>query len=428
MDLNQEQINISCKERRILRGIASEIAEIAALGIQQEKIKLWTKLNNLEEVRPLVWINPMQGQIPWGEIGIERTLLCEQLFCRCLELELRKQLYQWHNFRCDMVIEATYFCPLVVEVESFGLEEQSRTIATDSDIASHGYVRLINSEKDVEKIKTPRVFYDPVKTERRYNAVSDIFDGILRVVKRGQPGIWFAPWDILTTWYGAQEILMDLAFRPELLTMAIERLVNAWLGVLNQYQDQSLLALNNQNWCPGTGSGGPAYTNQLPQRDVDPSHIRTCDLWGSAAAQIFSGVSPEMHREFALKYEISWLKQFGLSYYGCCEPLHHKVDILREIPNLRKISMSPWADVEIGAQNISNQYVFSWKPNPSLFASSQWDENEAAAYLRKNINRIKKYHCPLEIILSDVSTIRCEPRRLASWANIASKIVEEFQN
>ena len=430
MSICTEQIKVSSKDRQILRKLASEIAEIASLDVQKEKIELWTKLNNLEKVRPLVWINPMQGQVPWNEIGIEKELLCDTQFCRCLELELRKRIYQWHNFRCDMVIDSTFFCPLVINVDSFGLEEQGNKIFNDNGngVASHAYVRLINSEKDIEKIKPPHVYYDRIGTENNFNVITDIFNGILHVVKRGQPGIWFAPWDLLTTWYGAQEILMDLAFRPELLKMAMERLVNAWSGILEQYQSQGLLAINNLNWCSGGGTGGPAYTNQLPQKDFDPSHIRTCDLWGSAAAQIFSSVSPEMHREFALEYEIPWLKKFGLTYYGCCEPLHLKVDILREIPNLRKISMSAWADIDKGATNIGTQFVFSWKPNPSFFAAEQWDEKEISEYLRKGISSIKKHNCPLEIILSDVSTIRYDPGRLNSWAIIASKIAEEFQD
>lgn len=34
------------------------------------------------------------------------------------------------------------------------------------------------------------------------------------------------------------------------------------------------------------------------------------------------------------------LARWGLNYYGCCEPLDHKVHILRRIPRLRKISMN----------------------------------------------------------------------------------------
>jgi hypothetical protein len=36
----------------------------------------------------------------------------------------------------------------------------------------------------------------------------------------------------------------------------------------------------------------------------------------------------------------------------------------------------------------------------------------------------EKYHCPLEIILKDISTVRYEPQRLFQWASIAMQVVE----
>ncbi len=39
-----------------------------------------------------------------------------------------------------------------------------------------------------------------------------------------------------------------------------------------------------------------------------------------------------MHWEFGLKHELRWLERWGLTYYGCCEPLDVKVGILRASP------------------------------------------------------------------------------------------------
>ena len=417
---------VSSNDKAILRSLAVEIAEIAALDVHKKTVERWKKLNCLEPVRPLVWINPYQ--VPWSEIGIEKTLRCENGECRQLELGFRKLLYQWHHFPGDMVVEDIMYCPLVIESGNFGIQEESVKIyqSQHSDIASHAYKRLINSESDIEKIKAPQVAYNPQQTQANYDVLYELFDGILKIQKRGKTGFWFSPWDQLTSWYGAQEVLMDLAFKPGLLEKAINNLVDAWLEMLESHETQGLLSLNNRDYTFGNGTGGPGFTDELPHNS-QPDKIQTRDLWAGAAAQIFSNVSPEMHEEFALKYEKRWLEKFGLVYYGCCEPLDKKIEILSHIPNLRKISMSPWADIRRGAEQIQNNYVFSWKPNPADFATQYWDTIQIEADLRKNIATIREYNCPLEIILKDVSTVRCHPERLDDWTQIAIHIAEEFE-
>ena len=74
----------------------------------------------------------------------------------------------------------------------------------------------------------------------------------------------------------------------------------------------------------------------LKSDGFDPDKVRASDLWGCGTAQIFSAVSPAMHQEFDLASTLQWMKRFGLNYYGCCEPLDKKIEILRNIPNLRK--------------------------------------------------------------------------------------------
>ena len=133
---------------------------------------------------------------------------------------------------------------------------------------------------------------------------------------------------------GGAEVLMDLMLRPELVHMAMNRLVSAYLSRLEQWENLGLLTIDSGNY--EVGSGCLEYTDGLPQKDFNPSHIRPIDQWGSATAQIFSEVSPEMHEEFALQYERHWLGKSGLTYYGCREPLHNKYLCLRPFPICEK--------------------------------------------------------------------------------------------
>jgi hypothetical protein len=185
----------------------------------------------------------------------------------------------------------------------------------------------------------------------------------------------------------------------------------------------NLLSLDNAN--ERVGSGGYGYTKQLPGDDYDPEHVWPHNMWGCSNAQIFSEVSPEMHWEFALKHDMRWLQRFGLTYYGCCEPLDKKIGILRRIPNLRKISVSPWCDIDRAIDEIGADYVISQKPNPAVFAESQWQPEKARADIRQVLEKARG-RCHIEFIMKDISTVRYEPQRLWEWARIAMEEVEEL--
>ena len=167
----------------------------------------------------------------------------------------------------------------------------------------------------------------------------------------------------------------------------------------------------------------PETTVELPAAGFDADKPRTRDLWTCGMAQIFSSVSPAMHKEFWLDYAVPWFERFGLGYYGCCEPLHHKVELIRAVPNVRKISMSPFADIEAGAEAIGGDYVFSRKPNPALLAVDTWDVEAVEHELRGTLEACERHGCPLELILKDISTVRYEPQRLWEWSEIASQLV-----
>lgn len=417
-------MSISDKDRSILCHLAEKQAEIASLPIHKEKIAEWTLLNSNKPSRPLVWIN----EIPWHEMDVngELELKTRTPFCWQVEQTLRRTIYQWNHMPADMVVEAKFYSPLVIHDTGFGISEDVNIALTDekNDVVSRNFHSQIDSEKDLEKIKMPVVTHDEDASERNYQLVVDAFGDILTVTKIGMVHSWFAPWDELICWWDVQKAMMDLVMRPELVHQAMERLVNAYLSRLQQWKDLNLLSVTDGNY--RVGSGGLGYTKELPQDDSDPAHIRTSDQWGCGTAQIFSDVSPEMHEEFALQYERRWMEQFGLNYYGCCEPLHNKIDVLKSIPNLRKISMSPWANVEQLLERTNGQYVLSYKPNPAVFAVSTWKPQQARADLIEAMNKAKG--SSVEVIMKDISTVQYEPQRLWEWAEMAMDVVQTVES
>lgn len=426
-------MNISDHDRTILKKLAEKQAAIAARPVHKKKMKEWARLNGLKRGRPLVYIY----QVAWWEFN-ERDglkLECRDESCRQLEQSFRYLIYQWEHFPADMVVEPVFYCHPVVHDTGFGIQEQSESMSSNEQgYTSRHFIPQITCAADVEKIKMPQITYDAEATDQNFRFFNDLFGDILTIKNRGVDIRWFAPWDRLITWYGVQEALLDMALRPELIHASIDRLVTAYLCRLEQYEKLNLLSLTGTsgNMLIGSelgytgmlvGSGGLGYTDELPQKDFNPARVRTIDQWGHAAAQIFCEVSPAMHEEFALQYERRWLERFGLAYYGCCEPLHLKVDMLKSVKNLRKISMNYRVDVDKAVANVGDQYVFSYKPNPAWLATDKWNPEG----VRKEMKAIleKTRGCVLEIVLKDISTVRSDPQRLQEWERIVMELAEK---
>jgi len=414
-------MKISARDRAVLRGLAEKQAAIASLPGHKEKAGLWRDLNGLRSKRPMVAIS----QVCWNEMNIndELTMQCEDEFCRGIELSFLAAIYVHKHFPADSVLDNSYIINPVIHDSEFGIKIEEAVIdQAAGDIKSHGYIPQIKDEADIAKIKDPVIKYDRDETMKRYNIAHDIFGDILDVKTGGINSAWFAPWDMLVQWWGAQEVLLDLVLRPELVHLAMNRLVDAYIARLEQWENLGLLSFGSGNY--NIGSGGLAFTDELPCQDFNPAHVRPCDQWGCAAAQIFSEVSPEMHEEFALQYEKRWLKKFGLTMYGCCEPLHNKISILKTVPNLRKISCSPWCKLDKAVAQIGTDYVLSVKPSPAIFAEDRWNPEAARRTIRTILEQTRG--CHVEIVAKDLSTMRGQPQRLWEWAAIAMEEVEKY--
>jgi hypothetical protein len=225
-------------------------------------------------------------------------------------------------------------------------------------------------------------------------------------------------WDPISTWMSVEGALYALVDNPEFMHRLMARLTAGNLHMLDQLETQGLLS-EPQSLIHCTG----AYTDELPAPGYNPAKPRTKDLWMFGLAQMFSTVSPEMFKEFEVDYTSRICARFGLVYYGCCDPLDGKMAEVRLIPNVRKVSMSPWVNEERGATEIGGQYVYSRKPTPALVATDHFHADQVRADLLATRKVCDKHGCPLEYILKDISTVRYEPARLTEWSRIAMQVV-----
>lgn len=402
----------------VLRDLAARVADIAALPVQEEKRTLWRALNALRPIRPMVMID----QVCWNEMNLddELTLRCSDPECRGYETDLRRKLFQWKHFPVDMVIEPFIPVRKAIGNSGFGIAVRQEVAVGDptNAVVGHKFENQFETDADLDRIQTPRISHDTAETERRLDLAHRIFDGVLEVRATGMDP-YLSLWDPISMWMGVENALYALIDRPRFMHRLLERLTSGYLSMLDRLEDQGLLC-GPQSLIHCTG----AYTDELPAPGYCPEKPRTRDLWMFGLAQMFSTVSPDMFKEFEVDYASRICERFGLVYYGCCDPLDGKMREVRTIPNVRKVSMSPWTDEERGAAEIAGDFVFSRKPNPALLATDVFHADQVESDLAATREVCARHGCPLEFILKDISTVRYDPHRLFEWARIAMRVAE----
>jgi hypothetical protein len=403
------------RDRLILRELAQQVAELAERPVEKEKRELWYRHNALESTRPLVFCDPENG---WNEILTPDTLQCEGGLARAWEWHLRREVFWGAHMRDDKVIEAVFNVGHVYTETDWGLRE---TRIGGEGGGSWRWEAPLKTYDDMDKLRFPQITVDYEATQELLQLAQETFGDILQVRLKT---VWwwsFGMTQTLVYLRGLEQIMYDMVDCPEGVHRLMAFLRDGHAARLDFLEKNGLLFLNND----GTyvGSGGFGWTHELPQPDFS-GHVRPIDMWGFAESQETVGISASMFEEFIFPYQLTLLERFGLNCYGCCEPLDSRWHVVKKFPRLRRVSMSPWANVEVMAERLGNRYIFSWKPHPGVLAADTFDEEFVRQTLRQGLNVLKKNDCRVEIIMKDCHTIRHDPQRVTRWVQIAKEEAE----
>lgn len=406
---------------KILRELAARYAVVANDDSNYERKLLHKAVNDLHMIRPVVLID----ELPWNELNGEGelTLYCEDPYLRTIEQKMRQTLYKWNHFRADMIVVPYIGIDKVINTTGNGVAVVENTLHADdtNHIVAHEFVDQMEDESFIERLHNETITYDKEETERRCNLVANIIGDIIPVKIIGTPWVFDTCWDDIAEWHGVTNLLMDLAMRPEFMHAVASKLTDIYLDKVRQYEELNLF----EGYQPYLHST-TAYTDSLPSKDFD-GNFKAKDVWGRGAAQVFSSVSPAMREEFDIAYMKKAMAPFGLVYYGCCEPLHNMIDIVEQIPNLRKITVTPWADVDIAAENIGKKYVIAHKPSPTNVAVDHLDEGHLREELKHAIDACYRNGCSFDMVLKDISTVNYNPKNLERWEQIAMELVQNYK-
>ncbi len=405
-----------------LRELAKQYAEFALSDTFKETKEMYRRHNALNIVRPPVLV----FEEPWGEFADNEELkpVCSDEKLRSYEMQLRQELFQLRHFRGNYIVHDYWRSGVVLHDSGNGLavEEDIKTVKTGTHIVSHIYKDTIpDAETFLKKVRTPVITYDREQTERNLADAEDIFGGILRVKKAGV-SLYLASWDQIPRFHGVENVLTDLYDEPEYAHLLIDRFTENHIAVMKQYE-----ALNVLDTDPMYLHCTPAPTFELPVKDMDRDDITLKDVWARGMAQIFAVVSPKMHDEFDFQYMQKLFDMCGLSYYGCCEPLHQKVDDLRRrFKNLRRISITAWADPDAAAERIGKDFVLSYKPNPAFVAGKSFDSEPVKAEIKRVLEACKRNSTPCEFILKDISTTSNNYTNLTKWVETVNSVIDSY--
>ena len=405
----------------VLRELAQQYAEVAHNPIQEERRVLWSRLGSLRRTRPLIMATFGMWNVWCREVFGDDRMQCTDPFYRQHERALRMQLFQF-AVGDDSIQEPWITQGAAVQGawrQMWGVNEGNSGVPMEGG-AWH-YEPPLKSWDDVAKMTVLPHAIDEVTTARDVARLQEAVGDILPVnIERG-PALSGFMADISTSLAGLrglEQIMVDMYESPEELHGLLAFMRDGILANQQQAEDAGDFSLTSQ------GNQAMTYAEELERPRANSGSRQRRELWGFSAAQEFTLISPEMHDEFLLQYQLPIMQHYGLVHYGCCENLTRKIDMLRQIPNLRSIAVTPTADVAKCAEKIKTDYVFSWRPNPADMVCCGFDPDKIRGIIRDGMEAAKG--CHVTIHLKDVETVEGHPERLAEWVRIVRGITDEY--
>lgn len=411
-------------ERNYLRELANKYLEYASLPVMEERKKLWYDHNSLKGSRPIIVM-----EIDTFIDDFLPALFCESRAAREIERNLMNSIRNFDLINDDKVISPYYTIYWQIEINRFCMEIK-REYAEDSQGRKHAFADqhpFHDLQKDLSHLKSSSFHIDRECTIAWKNAVEDIIGDILPVKIKNSSMSWEnAPSARAFELMGLEKMMCSFVDYPDEMHALYKFLKDEIIAYIRWQEKENLLVLNNENDYVGAGSYG--FTCELPAAEFKKDGIISSkDLWGNMNSQETIGISPEMYGEFVFPYYYELAKEFGLVYYGCCEPVHNIWErYISKLPGLRKVSVSPWCDEEyMGSALKGGKVIYSRKPSPNFIGVGKTlDEAGFSAHIGKTLRAAKG--CSLEFIFRDILTLSGNISKPGRAVNIVREMIEKM--
>ena len=416
-----DQVKMSEHDREILRDLAKQFRSYCERPGEQEKIQLWKDHNDLKPTRPLILVDMENG---WNEVlRFDRDIKCEGYMAQDWEMWLRKEIVYAEKIKDDKPLTPVFYLPHRAVNTEWIIGEHNVVVDEGEGNAKNAAYSWEPPLKDLDEdefeeldvdatIEDPVVKVDEEATSAYFSLAKEVFDGILEVRMRTW---WFwSPHMVLaySNYRGMATMMFDFFDAPDKVHEIFEKLTSGYIKKLKYLEEKNLLYNNTDNTF--VGSGGLGWTDEM---GTDPDHVTLNTMWGLCEAQELGAVDPDLYKEFIYPYFSRVASLFGRVCYGCCEGTDPMWEHIKTIPNLRRVSVSQWTDMELMSDYLMKDYIFSYKANPSSVTVEPMDEDVVRGELRRMFEKTVQNN--VECILKDLHTVADNPDKVYRWVEIA---------
>ena len=408
-------------ERNLVRDLARQYIEFAESDENKKRMGLWSNHNSLKYTRPLIRVM----QFAEHEISEINNLQCTEPYMRNLEYFFRKEIYKI-SLNDDTIFKPWYSVRACFEYPTtYDLRWGAKISVIRPEMSGGAFIHdpPIKTEEDLNKLIKPYHSIDEQKSKEKHEQISEILDGIIPVITDRTPNYYISNITDISTdlgyLLGLGQMMWHMMDNPELVKNTAEFMSNGVLSVQDTAEKAGDLTTAVQ-W-----NQSMTYANELPEPSADGIPVLRYDLWTGCAAQEAAGISPAMWEEFIFNYQKPIISKFGLVSYGCCEDLTRFIPILkRDLKNLRRISVTPWANTRSCAEQIGSDYVMSWRPSPTDMVINYKPER-VKAIIREVFKIAAEHRNIIDITLKDVETISGNLDAVPGFVKCAREVIDE---
>ena len=406
--------NIIRSDLQILRELAKQQYELSQTPQMQTLKKEWFLHNTFKGTRPMITIElgGFESEI------IPPLLKCEGEKAREIEARLYRNMVNHTLFGDDFVVKDYYPITHSVWLKLFDLNVER----VETGGLGHQFVHQITDLKeDFYKIEqNSKYFGDKSKTQKEIEFINELFGDILPAKLEGR-GLYAVPTQDVVHFMGMENMLFAMYDYPAEFKAMMDRIADEYIEYFNWLAADGFLlptvggeAVAQGTWC---------YTDELPSEKPE---LTTCDVWGFLDSQETVNISPDMFGEFVWPCYEKIARNYGLLSYGCCEPVHPIFDdYLSTLPNLRKVSISPWCDEEFMGERLKGKnIIFHRKPSPNFIGVGiELDEAAVIEHIDKTVKAAKG--CKLEFTQRDVYTAANNPEKVRRFVELIRQRAEK---